>query len=43
MFKRRKGFLLLGLIVAFLFVLGCAGSSKETKEDEGATPRTLPA
>ena len=43
MFKRRRGFLLLGLIVAFLFVLGCAGSSKETKEDAGATPRTLPA
>ena len=43
MFKRKKGFVLLALIVAFLFVLGCAGSSKETKEDEGATPRTLPA
>jgi curli biogenesis system outer membrane secretion channel CsgG len=43
MFKRRRGFLPVGLIVAFLFVLGCAGSSKETKGDEGATPRTLPA
>ena len=42
MLKRRKTFLLAGLIVAFLFVLGCAGSSKETKEEE-ATPRTLPA
>jgi curli biogenesis system outer membrane secretion channel CsgG len=43
MLKRRRGFLLVGLIVAFLFVLGCAGSAKETKEDEEATPRTLPA
>jgi curli biogenesis system outer membrane secretion channel CsgG len=43
MLKRRKGFLLVGLIVAFLFVLGCAGSGKETREDEGSTPRTLPA
>ena len=43
MLKRRRGFLLVGLVLAFLFVLGCAGSSQETKEDEGATPRTLPA
>jgi curli biogenesis system outer membrane secretion channel CsgG len=43
MLKRRRTFLLVGLIVAFFFVLGCAGSGKETKEDEEATPRTLPA
>ena len=43
MLKRRRGFLLVGLVVAFLFVLGCAGTSTDTKEDEGATPRTLPA
>ena len=43
MLKRRRGFLLVGLIVAFLFVLGCAGSGKETKTDEETTPRTLPA
>jgi len=43
MLKRRRGFLLVGLIVVFFFVLGCAGSGKETKDDEEATPRTLPA
>ena len=43
MLKRRRTFLLLGLIVTFLFVLSCAGMGKDTKEDEGATPRTLPA
>ena len=34
MFKRKKGFVLLALIVAFLFVLGCAGSSKEKSYNE---------
>ena len=43
MLKRRRIFLLVGLIVAFLFVLSCAGMGNDTKEDEGATPKTLPA
>ena len=43
MLKRRNSILLLTFFAAFLFVLGCAGTSKETKEAEGAPPRTLPA
>ena len=42
MLKRRKVFLLVTFLAAFLFVLGCAGSGKETKEEE-SPPRTLPA
>ena len=42
MFERRRFFLLLAFLAAFLFVLSCAGSGKETKDDE-AQPRTLPA
>jgi curli biogenesis system outer membrane secretion channel CsgG len=43
MLKRRRSFLLVALLAAFLFVLSCAGSGKETKGDEEGTPRTLPA
>ena len=43
MLKKRNGFLLVGLLAAFLFALGCAGSGGETKKDEESTPRTLPA
>ena len=43
MLKKRNGFLLVGLLAAFLFTLGCAGSGGETKKDEESTPRTLPA
>ena len=43
MLKRRRFFLLVGLIVAFLFVVSCAGFGNDTKEDEDATPKTLPA
>ena len=39
---KRRSFLLLAFLAAFLFVLSCAGSGKETKDDE-AQPRTLPA
>jgi curli biogenesis system outer membrane secretion channel CsgG len=43
MLKKRNGFLLVGLLAAFLFALGCAGSGGETKKDAESTPRTLPA
>ena len=43
MLKKRNGFLMVGLLAAFLFALGCAGSGGETKKDEESTPRTLPA
>jgi len=43
MLKTRNGFLLVGLLAAFLFAFGCAGSGGETKKDEESTPRTLPA
>ncbi|MEJ2232685.1 MAG: CsgG/HfaB family protein [Syntrophobacterales bacterium] len=43
MLKTRNGFLLVGLLAAFLFAFGCAGSGGETKQDEESTPRTLPA
>ena len=43
MLKKRNGFLLVGLLAAFLFAFGCAGSGGETKKDEESTPRTLPA
>jgi hypothetical protein len=43
MLKKGNGFLLVGLLAAFLFALGCAGSGGETKKDEEGTPRTLPA
>jgi curli biogenesis system outer membrane secretion channel CsgG len=43
MLKRRRFFLLVGLILAFLFVVSCAGFGNDTQEDEGATPKTLPA
>jgi len=43
MLKKGNGFLLVGLLAAFLFALGCAGSGGETKSDEEGTPRTLPA
>jgi curli biogenesis system outer membrane secretion channel CsgG len=39
---KRRSFWLLAFLAAFLFVLSCAGSGKETKDDE-AQPRTLPA
>jgi curli biogenesis system outer membrane secretion channel CsgG len=42
MLKRRRFFLLVAFFAAFLFVLSCAGSGKETKDDE-SKPRTLPA
>ncbi|UCG20728.1 MAG: hypothetical protein JSU80_13595 [Deltaproteobacteria bacterium] len=42
MLKRRRFFLLVAFFAAFLFVLSCAGSGKEAKDDE-AQPRTLPA
>lgn len=43
MLKKRNGFLMVGLLAAFLFALGCAGSGGETKKDEESAPRTLPA
>jgi hypothetical protein len=43
MLKTRNRFLLVGLLAAFLFALGCAGSGGETKKDEESPPRTLPA
>lgn len=42
MLKRRRFFLLVAFFTAFLFVLSCAGSGKETKDDD-TKPRTLPA
>jgi curli biogenesis system outer membrane secretion channel CsgG len=42
MLKRRRFFLLVAFFAAFLFVLSCAGSGKETKDDD-TKPRTLPA
>jgi curli biogenesis system outer membrane secretion channel CsgG len=42
MLMRRKIFVLVAFLAAFLFVLGCAGSGKETKDEE-SPPRTLPA
>ena len=41
MLKRRRFYLLVAFFAAFLFVLGCATSGKEAKEE--APPRTLPA
>jgi curli biogenesis system outer membrane secretion channel CsgG len=43
MLKKGNGFLLVGLLAAFLFAVGCAGSGGETQKDEEGTPRTLPA
>lgn len=42
MLKRRRTFILVAFLAAFLFILGCAGSGKETNGEEGH-PRTLPA
>ena len=43
MLKRRRFFLLLAFFAAFLFVLSCAGSGKETNGADETKPRTLPA
>ena len=43
MLKRRRLFFLVAFFAAFLFVLSCAGSGKETNGDDETKPRTLPA
>ena len=43
MLNRRRLFFLVAFFAAFLFVLSCAGSGKETNGDDETKPKTLPA